>query len=111
MRSDTAGYQHDLLKYCDSGDNERFGRIEFVVGCDVSPEFKRAVSKVAKEDRHPLQRERNGKWEDTGREWAEVCFVPNAIGCRKKGLEYRYLATREALREQRPLDGLGQEQE
>jgi hypothetical protein len=28
VRSDTAGYQHDLLKYCDTGENERFGKIE-----------------------------------------------------------------------------------
>lgn len=28
LRSDTAGYQHDLLRYCEKGENERFGRIE-----------------------------------------------------------------------------------
>ena len=27
FRSDTAGYQHDLLKYCEMGENKRFGRI------------------------------------------------------------------------------------
>lgn len=26
MRSDTAGYQHNLLKYCEVGENKRFGR-------------------------------------------------------------------------------------
>lgn len=35
LRSDTAGYQHDLLKYCEVGKNKRFGRIEFAIGCDV----------------------------------------------------------------------------
>jgi hypothetical protein len=40
VRSDTAGYQHDLLKYCDMGKNKRFGKIEFAIGCDVTPEFK-----------------------------------------------------------------------
>jgi hypothetical protein len=34
LRSDTAGYQHDLLKYCEKGENARFGRIEFAIGCD-----------------------------------------------------------------------------
>ena len=42
---------------------------------------------------------------ETGREWAEVCFVPAKIGRSKKGLEYRYLATREAL-EQQALPGM-----
>lgn len=50
MRSNTAGYQHDLLKYCDSGEDSRFGRIEFAVGCPVSKEFKRAVEQVCEHD-------------------------------------------------------------
>ena len=100
MRSDSAGYQHDLLRYCDSGENERFGRIEFAVSCDVTPQFKAAVSQVAEEDWHPILREERGELVETGRECAEVCFVPNNIGHRKQGLEYRYLATREALKQQ-----------
>jgi len=39
-------------------------------------------------------------------EWAEVCFVPNAIDHSKKGPEYRYLVKREALVEQRQLPGM-----
>ena len=38
-----------------------------------------------------MYREENGERVQTGREWAEVCFVPNKIGHRKHGLEYRYL--------------------
>ncbi len=37
--SDTAGYQHDLLKCCDQTDNKRFGKIEFAVGCNVTKTF------------------------------------------------------------------------
>ena len=37
LRSDTAGYQHALLRYCESGANKRFGRIEFAIGSDVTP--------------------------------------------------------------------------
>ena len=37
LRSDTAGYQHDLMAYCDLGADERFGRIEFAIGADVTP--------------------------------------------------------------------------
>jgi hypothetical protein len=43
VRSDTAGYQHDLMGYCERGRNKRFGRIEFAIGADVTPEFKKAV--------------------------------------------------------------------
>jgi len=45
----------------------------------------------------------------TGREWAEVCFVPNAIGHSKNAPTYRYIATREALANQ-PLPGMDSEQ-
>ena len=43
MRSDTAGYQHELLRYCDEKKNKGCGRIEFAVGCDVTSDFKKAV--------------------------------------------------------------------
>ena len=41
---------------------------------------------------------------DTGRQWAEVNFVPNWLGDSKKSLEYRFIATREPLNVQ-PLPG------
>ena len=47
LRSDTAGYQRELLRYCAEGRDERFGVIEFAVGVDVTAEFRRAVSEVA----------------------------------------------------------------
>jgi len=100
LRSDTAGYQHDLLRYCEMEENERFGRIEFAIGCDVTPAFKDAVLGVADEDWHPINQEANDRREETGRQWAEVCFVPNAIGHSKKGPAYRYLATREVIHQQ-----------
>ena len=111
LRSDTAGYQHDLMKYCTMGKNKRFGKIKFAIGCDVTPEFKKAVSEVAECDWTPLFREMNGEKVRTGREWAEVCFVPNAIGHSKKGPEYRYLATREAMAEQLIIPGTIEEKE
>ena len=36
MRSDAAGYQQDVLRYCAEGGDERFGVIEFAVGADVT---------------------------------------------------------------------------
>ncbi len=108
MRSDTAGYQHNLLKYCEMRKNKRFGRIEFAVGCDVTPEFKKAVAEVAESEWQALTKKVKGRDIDTGKQWAEVCFVPNAIGHSKNGPEYRYLATREVMEEQLPLSDMEQ---
>ncbi len=105
LRSDTAAYQHELLKYCEMGENERFGRIEFAIGCDVSREFKQEVYQVAESEWHPICREVDGKLKETGQEWAEIPYVPNAIGHSKKGPSYRYLGIREVL-EQRELPGM-----
>ena len=99
LRSDTAGYQHELMRWCDCKDNKRFGEIEFAIGADVTAEFRKAVSGVAEEDWQALYREVNGQMQETGRQWAEVCFVPNKIGHSKNGPEYRYLATREELKQ------------
>lgn len=98
LRSDTAGYQHTLLRYCERGEDRRFGRIEFAVGADVNPEFKKAVlTEVGDRDWKPICKEFDGKRIQTNQEWAEVCFVPNAMGHRKDGPVYRYLAIRERL--------------
>ena len=90
LRSDAAGYCHDLLAYCDSGEDGRFGRVEFVVSCPVTEAFKKEVSMLPQEEWKRL---------DVRREWAEVGFVPNEIGHSKKGPAYRYLAIREVLRQ------------
>lgn len=105
LRSDTAGYQHELLRYCETGQHERFGRIEFAIGCDVSPSFKRAVFEVPESDWRPVYKMIDGTLEKTDREYAEVCFVPNEIAHGKKDPVYRYLATRELVR-QPSLPGL-----
>jgi hypothetical protein len=104
-RGDTASYQRELLQYCAEGKNERFGVIEFAIGVDVTPEFKRAVAEVEEGDWHPLEREVDGQRVPTGQEWAEVCFVPNWTAQRKDGPAYRFLAIRELLK-QAELPGL-----
>jgi len=106
LRSDTAGYQHDLLRYCATGKNSRFGVIEFAIGCDVTREFKKAVAQVEESEWKPIYTTAYGKKYKTGAEWAEVCYVPNAIGHSKKGPEYRYLAKREVIDRQQELPGI-----
>jgi hypothetical protein len=105
LRSDTAGYQHELMSYCDRGKDkklhERFGRIEFAIGADVSPEFKKAVREA--DEWQPI---RDKKGHITG-EWAEVCFVPHAECTTKKGEPYRYIAIRELMKQPHlPMNGL-----
>ena len=88
LRSDTAGYQHDLLKYCEKGKNKRFGRIEFAIGVDVTKEFRKAVAEA--DEWKPVMKEVKGEMRKTGKEWAEVCFVPNAIASPENAPVYRY---------------------
>ena len=104
LRSDAAGYQEDLLKYCAEAKNERFGVIEFAVGVDVTAEFKKAVREVAEADWRPLPGEVGGRVQ----EYAEVCFVPRLVGHKKHGPGYRYLAIREPL-EQQTLPGMDEQ--
>jgi len=97
LRSDTAGYQHELLRYCAQGEHERFGRIEFAIGCDVTPEFRKAVLALEPSDWQPIYKELDGQRWKTNQEWSEVCFIPAAIGHSKNAPVYRYMAIREVM--------------
>ncbi len=99
LRSDTAGYQWELLRYCAEGKNQKYGQIEFAVGSDVSPEFKQAAAEVPEGQWQVLYRTIDGRHYDTGQQWAEVCFVPNGQGYFRDGPKYRFLAIREPLRQ------------
>ncbi len=79
LRSDGAGYVHDLLAYCD-GEG-----IEFAVSCPITDSFKREVALLPDEEWKKL---------DSHREWAEVGYVPD-----RPGTSYRYLAIREKVRQ------------
>lgn len=82
LRSDAAGYAHDLLAYCDKEE------IEFAVSCPVTDAFKKEVRILPSEEWKRL---------DVHREYAEVGYVPNELAHSKKGQPYRFLAIREAL--------------
>lgn len=97
VRSDSAGYQHDLMRYCEKGENEKYGRIGFGISCDVTDAFKNEVFKVAEAEWKVLYKEINGKMVKSNQEWAEVNFVPNALGHSKKSPDYHYYAVREPL--------------
>lgn len=106
VRSDTAGYQKDLLRYCAEGKSERFGVIEFAIGADVTESFRRAVAEVEEDQWFPVMRtDSEGKQHPSSQQWAEVCFVPSWAGSSKNGPTYRFVATREPLRQQLALPG------
>jgi len=99
LRSDTAGYQEDLLLYCGEGKDPRFGVIDFAVGADVTEALRAAVLATAECEWKPLIRLFDGKPQQTDQEWAEVCYVPNWAGHSRKRADYRFLAIREPLRQ------------
>jgi hypothetical protein len=105
LRSDSAGYQWDLLKYC----AEKRGKnkaIKFSVSVDVTPAFKEAVSEVGEKDWQPLYKWVAGKQVATRQQWAEVCYVPNEVATKKHGPEYRFIAIREPVQEQLWLENV-----
>jgi hypothetical protein len=112
LRSDSAGYQHELMGYCVAPErqSERFGKIDFAISADVGAEFRQAVGEVPEQGWHRLYRQVGKSLVATEQEWSEVCFVPNAIGHRLNGPSYRYLAIREPLG-QRELPGLEEQQQ
>jgi hypothetical protein len=101
LRSDSAGYQIELMKYCASGTNERFGVIDFGISCDVCDEFKKAVIRVPEKEWRPLRKK--GEKEYT-QEWAEVAYTSNELSRSKKDPEIRFFATREKFRTHKPVE-------
>lgn len=99
LRSDTAGYQEELLLYCGEGRDPRFGIIDFAVACDVTEAFRAAVVATPECAWHRLVRMVDGQPQQTGQEWADICYVPNWAGHSRKRADYRFLAIREPLRQ------------
>ena len=97
LRSDTAGYQHDLMRFCANPNKPRFGVIDFAIGAKVSGSFKQAVGEVEESEWRRLYRRTKKGLIDTGQEYAEVCFVPEEMARKKDGPVFRYLAIREVL--------------
>lgn len=99
LRSDTAGYQEELLLYCGEGKDPRFKVIDFAVSADVTEAFRTAVLATAETEWKPLIRMFDGQPQQTDQEYAEVCYVPSWAGHSKKRADYRFLAIREPLRQ------------
>lgn len=105
LRSDTAGYQQDVLQYCAQGKHERFGIIEFAISARVTGAFKLSVLEVKETNWYPIYKQDvQGNTIKTDQEWAEVCFVPAFAATSKKSPNYRYLAIRERMAAQEQLE-------
>ena len=48
--------------------NDRFGRIEFAIGCDVTPEFKKAVAEIPDSDWTRMDKKVRGEQVETRQE-------------------------------------------
>lgn len=106
IRSDSEGYQWELLKYCANGNNERFGTIGFAIGADVTPELKKSVIEIEEDEWRPLFRMTAAGPINSGIEWAESCFLPASAGWGRSAPLYKFFVTREPLDELR-LPGVG----
>jgi hypothetical protein len=107
LRSDSAAYQTDVLFWCERvAQHPRSGRILFTISADITPEFRTAVAAVT--EWTPEYRTVKGARVRTGRDYADVVFVPNSHAMQADIPEpFRYIAIRERLRGQLPLPEVG----
>lgn len=108
FRADSASYQHPLLSYMAEGRHPRFGVIDFAVGVPVESTIKAEIAEQLNEGDWKtlqVQHKKTKEWVDTTYEWAEIVFVPNKVAARNKNPGYRYIVTRELIRQQ-PLPGM-----
>jgi hypothetical protein len=97
LRSDSAGYQEDLIRYCAEGTDPRFGIIPFAIAARVSQGFKKAALELPENCWNPIYKEdEDGSKIKTNQEWADICFVPE--WSLQSKAQYRYIAIREAIK-------------
>lgn len=98
VRSDTAGYNIELIRSMADGDHPRFGEIEFAIGVPVEQAFK-ASCLACKESRwEPLAPEGDDEIRSDGRlEYAEIPHLPQWLAHTQKDFGIRFLAVREPL--------------
>lgn len=95
LRSDSAGYQINLLRYCASGENKRFGVIDFTISCPITKELREAAKSVPEHEWQPIYIETKKGLKATNQEWAEVTYTSNELSKGEKKEEYRFFIMRE----------------
>jgi hypothetical protein len=107
LRSDSAGYDTEVLFWCERAVlHPRYGRILFTISADITKEFRQTVAAVT--EWTPEYRTVKGQRVRTGREYADVVYVPNSHALQTDIREpFRYIAIREKLRDQLTLPETG----
>lgn len=107
LRSDTAAYETEVLFWCErAAEHPQYGRILCTISADITPAFRTAVAAVT--DWTPEYRTVQGQRVRSGREYAEVVYVPNSHAVQSDIPEpFRYLAVREKLHDQLTLPEVG----
>jgi hypothetical protein len=95
LRSGSAGYQAELMKYCGLKDNKRAGVIDFAISCAVCAEFKKTAKLIGEHEWKPIP-DKDGL--PSGQEWAEAAYAPFRLSKSKKDPEVRFFAIREKFR-------------
>lgn len=100
LRTDGAGYQWELMDYCELGKNKRFGRIEFAISAEVSPGFKKAALEMEESKWSPIcKTDEYDNSVDTGNEWIKLFYVPYRTFRYPEKPEYHFYAVREKYHE------------
>ncbi len=94
VRSDSAGYQHGVLRYL------RRAGIPFAISADLSPELRATLETIPESAWGPVYPDRDG---ELLREWAEVAYVPNDPAATRTEPPDRYLIERVRPSRQLPL--------
>lgn len=115
MRQDTAAYQTEVMAWCErEREHPEYGRILFTISADVTATLRDEIMKVTSTRMSqcdtaltrfacwsPEYVARHGKQVPTGREWAELIYVPNAQAVLTDIFEpFRYIVVRERLGDQ-----------
>jgi len=107
-RSDSAGYQHELMEFLESG-KSRFGKIEFAISASVTAEVRSLTCGLPEEEWKPVTYlDKDGIEVKTAQEVAEIAFIPSTKNKSKSAPVFRYIVTREAVNIQHEFNETGQ---
>jgi len=100
MRQDTAAYLTEVMAWSErEREHPQFGRILFTISADVTSTLRNEILKVSEWSTEYVIR--NGKQVKTGREYAELMYVPNAQAMLVDIFQpFRYIVVREKLGDQ-----------
>jgi len=77
LHSDSAAYDTEVLFWCErASQHPQYGRIEFTISADITREFRKVAAQVT--EWTVVYQTVKGQQAPTGREYAEVVFVPNS---------------------------------